>query len=58
MLLGVDMDRNTIMHCLEEEINALYLRTLDILAPTYIDNYKQKKFTLKKLLPVIGILSE
>jgi aminoglycoside 3-N-acetyltransferase len=51
MLLGVDLDRNTIMHCLEEEINALYLKTLDILAPTYIDNYKQKKFTLKKFPP-------
>ena len=51
MLLGVDMDRNTIMHCLEEEINARYLRTLDILAPTYMDNYKQEKFTLKKFPP-------
>lgn len=51
MLLGVDMDRNTIMHCLEEEIDALYLRTLDIIAPTYIDNYKQKKFILNKFPP-------
>ncbi|HOJ10030.1 MAG TPA: AAC(3) family N-acetyltransferase [Clostridiales bacterium] len=51
MLLGVDMDRNTIMHCLEEEIDAHYLRTLDIVAPTYIENYKEKIFILKKFPP-------
>lgn len=51
MLLGVDMDRNTIMHSLEEEIDAVYLKTLDIPAPTYIDGYENKKFTLKKFPP-------
>lgn len=51
MLLGVDMDRNTIMNSLEEEVNAVYLRTLDIPAPTYIDNYRDKKFTLRKFPP-------
>lgn len=51
MLLGVDMDRNTIMHSIEEEINALYLRTLDIPAPTYIEDYKDKSFTLRKFPP-------
>lgn len=51
MLLGVDMDRNTIMHSLEEEINALYLRTLTIPAPSYIEDYKNKTFTLKKFPP-------
>lgn len=51
MLLGVDMDRNTIMHSLEEEINAMYLRTLNIPAPTYLDNYKDRSFTLKKFPP-------
>ena len=51
MLLGVDMDRNTIMHSLEEEINALYLRTLDILAPTYINDHENKKYTLRKFPP-------
>ena len=38
LLLGVDMDRNTIMHSLEEAIDAKYLRTLDIVAPTYLEN--------------------
>lgn len=51
MLLGVDMDRNTIMHSLEEEINALYLRTLDIPAPTYINDHENKKYTLRKFPP-------
>ncbi len=51
MLLGVDMDRNTVMHSLEEEIDALYLRTLDIPAPMYMEGYENKKFTLKKFPP-------
>ena len=51
MLLGVDMDRNTTMHSMEEAIDARYLLTLDIPAPTYIDDYKNKKFTLKKFPP-------
>ena len=51
MLLGVDMDRNTTMHSMEEAIDAKYLLTLDIPAPTYIDDYKNKKFTLKKFPP-------
>ena len=49
ILLGVDMDRNTIMHSLEEAIDAKYLRTLDICAPTYLPN--AEKFTLKKFPP-------
>ena len=51
ILLGVDMDRNTTMHSMEEAIDAKYLLTLDIPAPTYIDDYKNKKFTLKKFPP-------
>ncbi len=51
VLLGVDMDRNTMMHSLEEEIDADYLLTLDIPAPTYISGYKEKMFTLRKFPP-------
>ena len=51
VLLGVDMDRNTMMHSLEEAIDAVYLRTLDIPAPTYIEGHKDKQFTLKKFPP-------
>lgn len=50
-LLGVDMDRNTIMHCLEEEIDARFLKTLDIPAPTYVEGYEQKTFTLNMFPP-------
>jgi len=49
VLLGVDNDRNTMMHSLEEEIDARYLRTLDIVPPTYLPGVK--KFTLKKFPP-------
>lgn len=49
VLLGVDMDRNTIMHTLEEMINARYLRTLDIVAPTYLP--ETGTFTLRKFPP-------
>jgi len=51
VLLGVDMDRNTVMHSLEEAIDAKYLRTLDIVAPTYIENHQEKTFTLEKFPP-------
>lgn len=51
MLLGVDMDRNTIMHALEEEIDARYLKTATIPAPTYIEGYEHKTFTLNKFPP-------
>jgi RNA:NAD 2'-phosphotransferase (TPT1/KptA family) len=39
------------MHSLEEAIDAIYLRTLEIPAPTYIQGYKNKRFTLKKFPP-------
>ena len=48
VLLGVDNDRNTMMHSLEEAIDALYLRTLDIVAPVY---WQSDTFTLKKFPP-------
>ena len=51
ILLGVDMDRNTTMHSMEEAIDAKYLHTLSIPAPTYIDDYRNKTFTLKKFPP-------
>jgi aminoglycoside 3-N-acetyltransferase len=51
MLLGVDMDRNTIMHSMEEEMDASYLLTLDIPAPTYMDGFENKCFTLRKFPP-------
>ena len=51
LLLGVYMDRNTVMHSLEEAIDAKYLRTLDIVAPTYLENYRERTFTLENFPP-------
>lgn len=51
LLLGVDMDRNTMMHTLEEAADVRYLRTLDIPAPTYQPGYQTVPFTLKKFPP-------
>ena len=51
IMLGVDMDRNTVMHSLEEAIDAKYLRTLDIVAPTYLEDYQNRTFTLEKFPP-------
>ena len=51
ILLGVDMDRNTTMHSMEEAIDAKYLRTLDIPAPTYLPDYRNRTFTLRKFPP-------
>ena len=49
VLLGVDEDRNTSLHCLEELTDASYLVTLDIPAPTYLPG--TEKFTLTKFPP-------
>lgn len=49
LLLGVDEDRNTSLHCLEEFTDAPYLVTLDIPAPTYLPG--TEKFTLTKFPP-------
>ncbi len=49
ILLGVDMDRNTIMHMTEERANLPYLLSLDIPAPTYTPD--KEYFTLEKFPP-------
>lgn len=51
MLLGVDMDRNTMMHTIEELIDARYLLTMDIPAPLYSPYFGKGTFTLKKFPP-------
>lgn len=48
MLLGVDMDRNTFIHTIETEINAKYLLTIDIPAPTYLGDWQNKRIELNK----------
>ena len=51
MLLGVDMDRNTMMHTLEELVDSRYLLTLAIPAPKYPPYNGQGDFVLKKFPP-------
>jgi len=49
LLLGVDMDRNTSMHCMEEFLDVSYLVETTIPAPTYQPD--KEIFTLKKFVP-------
>ena len=49
VLLGVDEDRNTSLHCLEELSDSEYLVTLTIPAPTYLPG--TETFTLTKFPP-------
>lgn len=51
MLLGVDMDRCTVMHTLEESADLAYLFSLDIPAPKYPPYHGKGTFTLKKFPP-------
>lgn len=51
LLLGVDMDRNTMMHTLEELIDARFLLTLEIPAPLYPPYNGKGSFVLKKFPP-------
>ena len=51
LLLGVDLDRNTLMHTLEEFADAFYLLRLDIPAPTWLGGADGARFTLRKFPP-------
>lgn len=49
LLLGVDQDRNTFLHCVEAYLDSPYLTTLDVPAPVYMP--EKEKFTLTKFPP-------
>lgn len=51
MLLGVDMDRNTMMHTLEEAAGVQYLLELEIPAPNYPPYNGKGTFVLRKFPP-------
>ncbi len=51
LLLGVDLDRNTMMHTLEELAGAPYLLRLDIPAPTWWPPERGDRFPLRKFPP-------
>lgn len=51
LLLGVDMNRNTTLHAIEDIMNSCYLEKRAVPAPTYMKGYKGKEITLEKFPP-------
>jgi len=51
VLLGVDMNRNTTLHTLEDFADATYLAEQTFVAPTYMKDYEGKTITVKRYPP-------
>lgn len=51
VLLGVDLNRNTTLHSIEDILNSCYLEKRDVPMPTYMENYEDRIMTLKKFPP-------
>lgn len=51
LLLGVDMNRNTTLHALEDVMNSCYLEDRIVKAPTYQPDYEGKMLTITKFPP-------
>jgi aminoglycoside 3-N-acetyltransferase len=51
VLLGVDQNRNTTLHALEDIINAPYLEEVTLPAPTYIEDYQNKTMHITQFPP-------
>jgi len=51
VLLGVDMNRNTTLHTLEDFVDAPYLEDQIFVAPTYMKDYEGKTMTVKRYPP-------
>lgn len=51
LLLGVDMNRNTTLHAIEDIMGSCYLEERVVPAPTYMKAYKGKEITLEKFPP-------
>ncbi|MBQ7032745.1 MAG: AAC(3) family N-acetyltransferase [Clostridia bacterium] len=51
VLLGVDMNRNTTLHTLEDFVDAPYLEDHTFAAPTYMKDYEGKTMTVKRYPP-------
>lgn len=49
LLLGVDMNRNTTLHCVEEAVDSQSLLPIwEVAMPTYMDGYEGKKIMIEK----------
>ena len=51
VLIGVDMNRNTTLHTLEDFVDAPYLEEHTFMAPTYMKDYEGKTMTVKRYPP-------
>ena len=51
ILMGVDMNRNTTLHAIEDIMDAMYLVDHPIPAPKYMPDYENKTMVLRKFCP-------
>ena len=51
ILLGVDMNRNTTLHAIEDIMDSVYLETNEVPAPKYMEDYQNKTLVMKKYCP-------
>lgn len=51
LLLGVDMNRNTTLHAIEDIMDSVYLVSRTIPAPTYMEDYQNKTMVMRKFCP-------
>lgn len=51
VMIGVDMNRNTTLHSLEDFVDAPYLEDHTFAAPTYMKDYEGKKITVRNYPP-------
>lgn len=51
VLLGVDMNRNTTLHAIEDLMESCYLEELDLPAPVYVEDYVDKTVHISKFPP-------
>lgn len=51
VLLGVDMNRNTTLHAVEDLMDSPYLEVREVDMPTYVADYKGKRMRIPKFPP-------
>ncbi len=51
LLLGVDMNRNTTLHAIEDIMDGVYLIEREVPAPMYMEDYKNKTMVMRKFCP-------
>ena len=51
ILLGVDMNRNTTLHAIEDIMDSVYLVNRTVPAPKYMEDYEHKSMVMKKFCP-------